>query len=151
MIVDFTDFLPEANIITLNGTNKEQVINELVDFASESNRLDKQKLHDAIWEREKQLSTALGHGLAVPHARLPEIEKPVIVLGICANEVADYHGIDKHAVLLIFLIITDKKNHQLYLDILKSISNKLFKDRKMIRDIVKNKDEHVKIKAMLTN
>jgi mannitol/fructose-specific phosphotransferase system IIA component (Ntr-type) len=150
MGVEFTDFLPESNIVEIHGKDKKSAINELLDFAARSSKLDKDILHDAVWERENQLSTAIGHGLAVPHARLNKVEMPVVMLGICTNKINDYCGIDKEPVSLIFLIICDRKDHQLYLDILQSVSGKLFKNKKLIQSIHASKADGVRIKKLLT-
>jgi PTS system nitrogen regulatory IIA component len=150
MGISFVDFLPEANIIALHGKKKKEVIDELVKFAAESCDLDEGRLRDVVWERENQLSTALGHGLAVPHARMKDIGDPVVVMGICPDKVDDYCGIDKEGVSLAILIVSDCKDHQLYLDILQSVSSKLLEDEKLIRRIIKNKSDQAGIKTLLT-
>ena len=149
MGVEFTDFLLESNIIEIHGKDKKSAINELLDFAVKSSKLDKTILHEAVWERENQLSTAIGHGLAVPHARLKGVKTPIVMLGVCTDKINDYCGIDKKPVSLIFLIICGTEDHQLYLDILQSVSGKLFKDEKLIKNISKSKNDSARIKTLL--
>lgn len=149
MSVEFIDFLPESNIIALNGKNKKQVIDELIDFAAKNKSINKKDLDKAIWDRENQLSTAIGHGIAVPHARIQGIDEPIVILGISSEEIADYTGIDKVPVSLVFLIISGDENHQLYLDILRSVSHSLFDDKELIKAIVRDKNDHKKVVELL--
>ena len=149
MGVEFTDFLSESNIIEIHGKDKISAINELLDFAVQSSKLDKNTLQEAVWERENQLSTAIGHGLAVPHARLKGVKTPIVMLGVCTDKINDYCGIDKEPVSLIFLIICGTEDHQLYLNLLRSVSGKLFKNKKLIKDISKSKNDSARIKALL--
>lgn len=149
MSIKFTDFLSESNILMVHGKDKKNAINEMLDLASRVYKLDNTLLHDAIWKREEQLSTAIGSGLAIPHARLSGLKKPIVLLGICPDKISDYCGIDKEPVSLIFLIISGNEDHQLYLDILQSVSGKLFKNKELIRKIRESKADGARIKALL--
>ena len=150
MSIEFIDFLPASNILKIDAKNKKDALDKLINFTAQNNNIDKERLHSAIWKRENQLSTALGHGLAIPHARLEEVEQDIIItLGVCSKKIDDYKGIDKKAVSLIFLIISNNKKPQLYLDVLKSVSIKLFTHTKLIKKIVEYQDDYSKIKELL--
>lgn len=58
-----------------------------------------------ILSREKTLSTAMGNGVAFPHARLQGLARPLVVMGRSVNPI-DFVSFDKKPVHLVFLILT---------------------------------------------
>jgi CBS domain containing-hemolysin-like protein len=59
-----------------------------------------------VMNRENQLSTAIGRSVAVPHARVPGLAKPLIVVGRSKEGVAGFSAPDQQPVRLVFLILT---------------------------------------------
>lgn len=55
-------------------------------------------------EREKVISTGIGGGIAIPHARTPEVDRTVVVLGRSLQGV-DFDAIDGKPVEVVFLIL----------------------------------------------
>jgi CBS domain containing-hemolysin-like protein len=88
-----------------------------------------------IWERESRFSSAVGRGVAVPHARLPNLEKPLIAVGRFAKPVP-FASPDNSPVRLLFLILTPAGTPVAQLRILGRIaalmSNETFR-RKLMR------------------
>lgn len=71
--VHLIDFLHEENITTeFDAKSKEEAIEKLVDILLQSNHMvyDREKLLQSVLEREAEMSTCLGAGLAVPHAEV---------------------------------------------------------------------------------
>ena len=66
---------------------------------------DATDLFRAVWAREKAMHTALPHGLAVPHARIPGLGKPQVLVARC-REGVDFDAADGQLSRLIFLILT---------------------------------------------
>lgn len=68
------------------------------------------KLHDekaalaALLEREEQSSTAIGRGVAVPHAEVTGISVPVLALGISRGPIG-FSSLDQEPVHLVFLLL----------------------------------------------
>ena len=108
-------------------TTRSEVIMELAHLASEETGLDPVLLFKAVWEREQIMGTALGSGIAVPHARLIEISAPVVVAGR-SDEGVDFNAIDGAPAQLIFLILTPARDQgaqlQILADIARTFSNK---------------------------
>ncbi|MEO2168778.1 MAG: strawberry notch C-terminal domain-containing protein, partial [bacterium] len=70
------DFLHEENIVTdLQAETKEDAIRELAELLIQSNHLkdDRQRLMQSILDRERDVSTCVGGGLAVPHGVLDQL------------------------------------------------------------------------------
>ena len=69
--------------------NKQQIIEELVDLlVGEGKVADRQSFVEAIFKREQSVSTAIGEGVAIPHAKAEGIPAPCIAIAICPEGVA---------------------------------------------------------------
>ena len=90
----------------------------------------KKKILSGLLAREKLGSTALGGGVAIPHARLDLIKKPLIVIGI-SKKGLDFDSLDGEPVYIIFLILSPKETEGLHLKILATIS-KLLRDKYLL-------------------
>jgi mannitol/fructose-specific phosphotransferase system IIA component (Ntr-type) len=76
--------------ITVNMAigNRADAINALADsFASSSPQLTSARVAQALHQREQLASTNVGDGVAMPHARLPEVEGAQVAITICRDAV----------------------------------------------------------------
>jgi len=83
--------------------------------------LSEDELFRLFMQREGITSTGLGHGLAVPHARLTQIMSPVISV-ILLQKPVNYNAIDNKPVDIAFAIVGGEGYIQEYLDVLSSIA-----------------------------
>ncbi len=81
--------------------------------------------------REGRMSTAIGHGVAVPHVSSGEVSEPVIALGRSGRGVAFSSSIFRPPVHLIFLILAPEGRRDRYLEVLSSLA-RLLKRRGVI-------------------
>jgi len=100
------DFLQEENIVTdLEADSMEDAIRKLVDLLIHSHqlRVDRGALVRSVLEREAEVSTCLGEGLAVPHGELPEGHAMLGVMGLSRRGLAfdTPDGIPIHCVVLL--------------------------------------------------
>ncbi len=79
---------------------------------------------EALLEREKLGSTSLGHGVALPHARVPQIEKPVAVF-IRLKDPIPYDSHDDAPVDLIFGLFVPENEHTTHLHLLSEVATLL--------------------------
>ena len=79
---------------------------------------------DAVRAREELCGTGTGHGVAIPHARLPGLNRPVIALGRSAAGV-EWNAPDGLPVHLVFLLLTPEDEHGLQLQIVAAIAHGL--------------------------
>jgi mannitol/fructose-specific phosphotransferase system IIA component (Ntr-type) len=149
MKFDFVDFLPEKNIISLKSKDKKAALGELIDFAAQISGCNRKKLFDAVWAREEQLSTGLGLGLALPHARLRDFGEPLVIIALCQTPIEDYEGLDNSPVEMIILIITDDEDRSRYLSILKSVSSNLLKNKELINKLFTAKNNPAEVIKLL--
>ena len=106
---------------SLKSTKRSDVIMELAYLTVEETGLDPARLFNAVWEREQIMGTALGGGIAVPHARLIEITTPVVVVGRSEKGI-DFDAIDGAPAQLIFMLLTPTRDQGAQLQILADIA-----------------------------
>jgi Kef-type K+ transport system membrane component KefB/mannitol/fructose-specific phosphotransferase system IIA component len=117
--------IPRGSALDLAAMDKYDALEELCAAAAGEIQLNVQELYTAVEARERGMSTAIGDGLALPHARLEKIRKPTIIFGrSCAG--IDWNAPDGAPTRLTFLILTpdDEKDSQLqiYRDLLSVLS-----------------------------
>lgn len=101
-----SDILDESVVrVNLKGKSKDEVINEMIAIVNHSNKiLDIEKVREAIFEREKIMSTGVGNGFAIPHGKTDAVMDIVAAFAI-TEEPIDYESLDEQPVRLIFLLV----------------------------------------------
>lgn len=102
-----SDLLTEDLVVTnLEGHSKDEIINAIVDLVSTSPKvLDKEKVREAVFEREKIMSTGVGDGFAIPHGKTDAVSDIVAAFAITAEPI-DYESLDEKPVRLVFLLVS---------------------------------------------
>ena len=108
-------------IKSVESKTPKELIMEFADYAALETGLEAERIFDAVWEREQIIGTALGGGIAVPHARLIEINSPVIIVGKSEDGI-DFNAMDGAPVHLIFLLLTPQRDQSAQLQILADIA-----------------------------
>ena len=123
------DLLSKNNIIAdLEGQNKEDVINELIDLFKEDPRvIDLEKVRDAVLEREKIMSTGVGKGFAIPHGKTNAVNDILAAFGKTGRPV-EYDSLDGHPVYLVFLLVGKDNLVSKHIKLLSRISRMMNKD-----------------------
>lgn len=132
------DFLSKKAIITdIKSTRKEDVIKEMVDLLIASEDVEKRnrnKLIDALMARESLGSTAIGQGIAIPHAKCDCVDKLVAAFGLSKKGV-DFDSLDGELAYIFFLLVAPQDSAGPHLKALARIS-RLLKD-KYFRDTLR--------------
>ena len=76
---------------------------------------------EAILDRESLGSTAIGRGIAVPHARLEQLEDILVAFGFSAKGV-EFNSLDRQPVHQIFLVIAPKNHTEEYVSVMERIT-----------------------------
>ncbi len=131
------DYMPENLILLdLEATTKKEAITKMVDRLRETGVVsDGSKFLEAVFERESLGSTAIGNGMALPHARTQYIDK-ITILMARLKESIDYKASDGKDVKLLFLLGTPLKAVGEYLSVLAKLS-KILKNDKTRENILK--------------
>lgn len=138
-----TSILPkEAVIDRLDAQNNEEVLRELSNIIGKTDQLiNSDEIFATLTEREKLGSTAISHGIAIPHGKLSSAKKMSACFGRSLKGI-NFHSQDGDLTYLFFAIIAPENAAGMHLKILARLS-KMLKDesiREKLRD-AKNKDE----------
>jgi len=101
-----SEYLNEDNVLlNVEAKDKYDLIDKLIEVASKSGKIvDKEKVRQAVYEREKILSTGVGKGFAVPHGKTDAVNDIVLAFAI-TKEPLDYEALDNQPVRLVMLMV----------------------------------------------
>lgn len=141
-----TDLLNKESIL-LNGSpkSKSEAIDMLVDLQVKSGRItDKDIYKKGILAREEISSTAVGEGIAIPHAKSEAVKEPSLSAMTVPGGV-DYDAMDGEPSTLLFMIAAPNDGN-VHLDVLSRLMTILMdEDFRAKLLAAKNKDEFLKI------
>ncbi|MBO5723205.1 MAG: PTS sugar transporter subunit IIA [Lentisphaeria bacterium] len=132
---EFVNYLQQDSILQLEGSSKKAALEEIIAYTTTRCTLDDTQLREAIWKREKMMTTGIGNYLALPHIRVVGFPAPLVIVGVCNEPITDYRTLDNEPVRLIVFLAADEKDQESYLRILGSISVKL-KDPETMQKIL---------------
>jgi mannitol/fructose-specific phosphotransferase system IIA component (Ntr-type) len=128
---DFTDFLAAKTFCAnLSARSRRKAIVQLFETAGEGAGVDAGAIAEAVWKREQIGPTGIGQGLAIPHARIEGLKRPVLALGVYPDGV-DFDAPDGQPARLVFLFLTPKQDNETQLEVLASIG-RAFHDPDMV-------------------
>ncbi len=132
-LIQVSKYLKRDRVLDLQSADKAGVLGEMVAAMAKSiGGLDPQALLKAILERESKISTGVGVGIAIPHARLADMKEFAVGIGRCKVAVA-YDSSDEEPVYLVFMIVSPVHQQGLYLNIQAKIallmSNEEFRNK----------------------
>lgn len=120
--VDLLRYLPSEAVLTqLSGADRFDVIAELCGVAAKAGGIPAETLVTDVHERERLMGTATGGGVAIPHARIESLQRPVLAFGRSHNGV-DWNAPDGQPVHFVFLVLTPERQEGLQLQILAAIA-----------------------------
>ena len=113
----------DPNLVAfINATDQNNALHLLVDIIYRAGVLDnKEQFLAAIIERENIVSTGIGMGVAIPHAKLPSYDHFFIAVGILQKPV-EWNSLDGAPVKLIFMIGGPDDKQTEYLQILSGLT-----------------------------
>lgn len=102
----FSDYISPSQIIfNLKAKDRVQALEELLDILVRENLIENKKpILTRIIDRERLESTAIGYGLALPHARMNTGQNIAVAIGR-SKEGIDFDSLDKKKVHLIILVV----------------------------------------------
>lgn len=127
---DIHQLLRPATVhIGLTGADKAAVINALVDLLRDHDAIDSlEAVREAIFEREKVMSTGVGKMLGLPHAKTAAARETVAAFATTADPI-DFGAIDDQPVRLMFLLVGPEADKSRHIKILGRISRLVSRDR----------------------
>ena len=114
----------DAFLMNFDGTSKKQVLEELSKLAEIKLGINSRTLLENLTKREKLGSTAVGNGIAIPHANVANIDRPFVFVSSLVNGL-DFNSTDDLPVDIIFLLIAPDNKGSEHLQALALISRLL--------------------------
>ncbi len=126
-----TGFLcKDAIEVDLQAIKKKETLKELIDKLVVAKRIKenaKEKILQALLDREKLGSTGIGQGVAIPHAKTDKVTEIVCAFATSRKGV-EFDALDGEKVYIIFLLIAPQDSAGMHLKVLAKIS-RLLKDK----------------------
>ncbi len=138
---------PSAVRVVGQMTSKKRLFQELGEMVATSYGLSASIAIDGLQERESLGPTGVGHGIALPHARLEELDRIVGVF-LRLEKPLDYDSVDRQPVDLIFALFAPKDSGVDHLKALALVSRTM-RDPAVVTKLRANNDP-AKLHAILT-
>jgi fructose-specific phosphotransferase system IIA component len=125
MTISLEAIIPPERVILLDATTKEEALRRLAAVVATSPEVtDGTKLLAALHERERIMSTGIGLGIAIPHAKIPSVRE--FVVGFAkVDQGIDFNSLDGKPVHFIVMIAGPDNQQERYLQLLARITLKL--------------------------
>ncbi len=108
----------------LDADTRDEAIDSLIALLAKAGKLpDKTLFRNAIFHREKLVSTGIGMGVAVPHAKMKNFPNFFIAIGIQKKKGLDWNALDTAPVRIIFMIGGPEDKQSEYLQILSQLTS----------------------------
>ena len=136
MITDLV--APEAILPALKVNSKKQALQELAARASMLCGQSERAIFEVLLQREKLGTTAVGYGVAIPHGKLPKLEK---LFGLFARleRPIDFEALDGQPVDLCFLLLAPEAAGADHLKALARVA-RLLRDPEIARKLRDSRD-----------
>ena len=132
-----SDYLDSRLISLLDVQERDGMIDALIDVLHEEGKLpDKQGFRKAIYQREGIVSTGIGMGVAVPHAKMRDLKEFFIAIGVQQKKGIEWNALDKAPVRIVFMIGGPDNKQAEYLQILSMLTSAI-KDVELRKKLLK--------------
>lgn len=118
-----TDLLDKRSIsLTAAPKTKSEAIDQIVDLMVKSGKInDKEAYREQVYEREKESTTGIGEGIAIPHGKCDAVSAPGLAAMVVKDGV-EFDALDGQPVTLMFLIAAPNTKDNVHLDVLSKLS-----------------------------
>jgi PTS system nitrogen regulatory IIA component len=111
----------EDIVLGLDVPAKTQALEEIAKHLGRRHHIEHTTIFNALVRREKSGSTAVGHGLAIPHARIADIRQPIVFLARTKLPIK-FGALDHQPVSVLFVIIVPEHANEEHLLILGAVA-----------------------------
>lgn len=142
-------FISKTRIIDVKSRDLRGALKELLKVCPfhKKDKINRETLLDALIDREKNMTTCLGHGLAMPHLRVPMGTRKYMIAVGRVPEGLDYEGMPEYKDVRLVLLLLASEKDQNYLNVLASLA-KLFEDGEMV-DRIAGADDLVSLRSQV--
>ena len=114
--------------------SKKRILEIIADIAAKQNEnIDQATVLNSLMARERMGSTGIGNGIALPHGRLPGLEK-VIAIVVTSTPAIDFDALDEKPVDIFFALLVPEEQTEGHIQTLATVAGKL-SDKETIKAI----------------
>jgi len=125
MTISLENIIPAERVALLEATAKDAALRELAGVVAGADEIaDSEALLAAIMDRESIMSTGIGLGIAIPHAKIPSVSDFVVGLGK-SQKGLEFNSLDGKPVHIVVMIAGPENQQERYLQLLAKITLKL--------------------------
>lgn len=139
--VDIAQLIHRGGIIkNVEGKTPQEIYSKISRMIDLPDGMTSEQIYNALCAREEVLSTAVGNGIALPHARAPIMkdEKDQRICVVYLKEPIDMKAPDERNVFVMFVLLTH--NSQIHLKVLSSLAG-LFRSAQFRKALEDHADE----------
>jgi len=109
--MDLAALIDEETVkIPLEALDKDEAIAELLELLVRADRVqDRDGVLEALYDREDKGTTGIGGGVAIPHAKHPDVSGVELAVGVSRDGI-DFDAADGQFVYLVFLVVAEPHN-----------------------------------------
>ena len=131
--MQISDLLSPTDVmIDVRASNKRLLLQEFAAKAADSLGLPVDQIAPYLLKREELGSTGIGRGVAIPHARLPDLQRPYGLLAKLKQGI-EFDAIDGHAVDIVFVLLLPAGAENLQLAALALVARTLRPSENLVR------------------
>ena len=124
-MININEMLSERSLLVdFEATSKKHVLHSLSKLAEKEINVSYRSILENLIKREKLGSTAVGNGIAIPHATEMSLQEPKGFLAILSSGL-EFNANDDQLVDIIFLLLAPANNGSEHLQALASVSRLL--------------------------
>ena len=125
-----TDLLEEKSIkLNAVANSKQEALNQIINLIDKTGNIsNKEEYKQVVLKREKQGTTGIGEGIAIPHGKSNAVKKATLAAMVIPNGV-DFEALDNKKVDLMFLIAAPETKDNIHLEVLSRLSALLMDEK----------------------
>jgi PTS system nitrogen regulatory IIA component len=141
---------PELVLCRHGSSSKKRIFEEIAEhLGKQFPDINASTIFEALIAREKLGSTGIGHGIAIPHCRIPYCDKNIAMF-ITLDKGIDYDSIDNEFVDVIFVLLVPEQTTDDHLKTLRQIAE-AFSNNKILQRVRSAKDTKSLIDSVTIN
>ena len=138
---------PNCVRLDTDATSKKRVLESASELLADTDKsLSPRQVFDCLLAREKLGSTGLGHGVAIPHGRIPGLDKTIGVF-LKVPKGVDFDAPDSEPVDLVFALLVPEESTEEHLQVLASLAS--YFDSEGARNALRDEDSPQKARELL--
>ncbi len=134
--------VPEHVLLHSHAHSKRALITELANVLTS---IDPDRVMEVVMAREQLGSTGIGHGVAIPHGRMPDLPSPILALARHQDGV-NFEAIDGQPVHIVVLLLVPDYDDRQHLELLAKLARSL--QNGQTREIIMQADSIESVSAL---